>query len=358
MKKILVIALSGIGDALMFTPALSFLKKTHPSAQIDALIMFKGVKDIYERLPEINKIHYFDFLNNSKTDSIKFVMQLRKNNYDAIINVYPSNRKEYNLISLLISAHKRAGIKYLRSNFKELGFLNNVTVKEDDSVHNVEENIKLVEKLIGAKENKIEGLKIILNPDEIEFANQFVSKIKENETQLLIGFHPGCNTLKNHEKRRWEIEKFVNLGNRLIENFDAKILLFGGPDEMELKNGVVNKIKSCSAFSVDTKTFTQTAAVIKKVDLFITNDSSLMHTAAAMKRDVIAIIGPTNKNYIYPWKTNYKIASLELECSPCFFYSPTPLSCSRTDIQFKCIKELNVDTVYKKAVQMLQKQLS
>ncbi|MDX9924622.1 MAG: glycosyltransferase family 9 protein, partial [Ignavibacteriaceae bacterium] len=60
MKKILVIALSGIGDALMFTPALSFLKKTLPSSEIDALIMFKGVKDIYERLPEINTIHYFD----------------------------------------------------------------------------------------------------------------------------------------------------------------------------------------------------------------------------------------------------------------------------------------------------------
>jgi heptosyltransferase-2 len=355
MKKILVIALSGIGDALMFTPALSILKKTLPSSEIDALIMFKGVKDIYERLPEINTIHYFDFLKNSKLDSLKFVMQLRKNKYDAVINVYPSNRKEYNLISLLIGAPKRAGIEYLRSNIKELGFLNNVTVKENDSVHNVEENIELVEKLTGAKETDIPGLRVILNSEEIEFANQFVSKIKENENQLLIGFHPGCNTLKNHEKRRWEIEKFAELGNKLIEKFDAKILLFGGPDEIDLKMGVINKIKKNSAFSVDTNTFTQTAAIIEKVDLFITNDSSLMHTAAAMKRDVIAIIGPTNKNYIYPWKTNYEIASLELECSPCFFYSPRPLTCSRTDIQFKCIKELNVDTVYNKALQMLQK---
>ncbi len=355
MKKILVIALSGIGDALMFTPALSILKKTLPSSEIDALIMFKGVKDIYERLPEINTIHYFDFLKNSKLDSLKFVMQLRKNEYDAVINVYPSNRKEYNLISLLIGAPKRAGIEYLRSNIKELGFLNNIRVREDDSVHNVEENIKLVEKLTGAKETDISGLRVILNSEEIEFANQFVSKIKENENQLLIGFHPGCNTLKNHEKRRWEIEKFAELGNKLIEKFDAKILLFGGPDEIDLKMGVINKIKKDSAFSVDTNTFTQTAAIIEKVDLFITNDSSLMHTAAAMKRDVIAIIGPTNKNYIYPWKTNYEIASLELECSPCFFYSPRPLTCSRTDIQFKCIKELNVDTVYNKALQMLQK---
>ena len=47
--KILVIALSGIGDALMFTPALSALKKKYPDSEIDVLVMFKGVKDIYQR---------------------------------------------------------------------------------------------------------------------------------------------------------------------------------------------------------------------------------------------------------------------------------------------------------------------
>ena len=68
--KILIIALSGIGDALMFTPALQKLKENYPDSNIDALVMFKGVKDIYERLPEINKIHHFDFLNSSKIHSV------------------------------------------------------------------------------------------------------------------------------------------------------------------------------------------------------------------------------------------------------------------------------------------------
>src|SRR3972149_2394756 len=94
--KILVLALSGIGDALLFTPALKLLRKK----------------------------------------------------YDTSISVYPSNRIEYNIINFLIGAKKRAGIKYLRSNNRNLGFLNNIRVKENDSAHNVQTNIKLVEKLL------------------------------------------------------------------------------------------------------------------------------------------------------------------------------------------------------------------
>jgi len=43
--KILVNALSGIGDALMFTPALKLLKEAYPDSEIHALVMFKAVKD-------------------------------------------------------------------------------------------------------------------------------------------------------------------------------------------------------------------------------------------------------------------------------------------------------------------------
>jgi heptosyltransferase-2 len=71
-----------------------------------------------------------------------------------------------------------------------------------------------------------------------------------------------------------------------------------------------------------------------------------MHVASGMNLRVVAIIGPTNPAYIHPWKTEYKIVSLNLECSPCFIYSPRPLKCFRDDIKFKCIKELTVEMVY------------
>jgi heptosyltransferase-2 len=78
-----------------------------------------------------------------------------------------------------------------------------------------------------------------------------------------------------------------------------------------------------------------------------------MHVAAALKLKVVSIIGPTNINYIHPWHTEYKTVSLQLECSPCFIYSPRPLICFRDDIKFKCIKELDADMVYNAAADFL-----
>lgn len=344
-SKILIIALSGIGDALMFTPALKKLKELMPDSEIDALVMFKGAEDIYKRLPYFSKVYRFDFINSPKIDSLKFVLELR-NKYDAAINIYPSNRKEYNFINLLIGAKKRAGVNYLRKDLINLGWLNNITIKENDNLHNVEENIKLVEKLIAKEILDIPSLEFPLTKNDEQAANEFFKNYEINSNELVIGFHPGCATLKNHIKRRWEPEKFAELAVNLIKEKNAKVLIFGGPEEDELKKEIFQKINSGNSVIVKTNSLAETAAVMKRCKVFVSNDSSLMHVAAALKLNVVAIIGPTNTNYIRPWKTNHKIVSLNLDCAPCFVYSPRYLSCSRKDVQFKCIKELNADMVY------------
>ena len=343
--KILILALSGIGDALMFTPALKLMRQSFPDAQIDALTMFKSVKDMYDRNPDFNNVYYSDFLNQSAVKSLMFVLKLRKK-YDASINVYPSNRKEYNLINYFIGAKKRAGVKYLRRNAQELGFLNNVNITEDDSLHNVQENIKLAEKLFNKKFDDEPALHFPLTNNDLTFSESYLNTLHIKENDLVIGFHPGCATLKNHIKRRWEPEKFIELGKRLIEQNKAKLLIFGGPEEDELKQSICSGINSPDVFSVKTNNLPESVAVLKRCNLFVTNDSSMMHIASALQKKVVAIIGPTNPNYIHPWKTEHKIVTLNLDCAPCFVYSPRPLICFRDDVKFKCIKELNVDMVY------------
>jgi lipopolysaccharide heptosyltransferase II len=350
--KILIIALSGIGDALMFTPALKLIHKASPDAEIDALVMLKGAKDIFERNKNIRRVIHFDFLNKGVYNSLKFVLSLRKK-YDASINVYPSNRKEYNIISFLIGAKKRAGIEYLRKNSQNLGFLNNIRFFEEDSLHNVQTNIVLTEKLLDASFDEEPDLDFPLNEEDKSYAASYLNHLRIEEGDLAVGFHPGSATLKNHISRRWEPEKFAELGKKLIDEFNAKILIFGGPDENELKDSIRDRINSkpttlqaISSYAVNTENLAQTAAIMKGCKIFVTNDSSLMHIASAMQLNVVAIIGPTNPAYIYPWNTKHKIVSLGLECSPCFIYSPRPLICHRDDVKFKCIKELTVDIVY------------
>ncbi|MDR3668969.1 MAG: glycosyltransferase family 9 protein [Ignavibacteriaceae bacterium] len=343
--KILILALSGIGDALMFTPALKLLRESLPDAEIDALVMFKGAKDIYERSASLNKVIYFDFMKEGVIKSLMFINKIR-NTYDASVNVYPSNRMEYNIINFIIGAGKRAGAKYLRKDIINLGPLNNIRVTELDSMHNVQTNIHLIEKLLDKTFLEEPPLDFPLSEDDLSFAGEYLDKINLNKNDLVIGFHPGSAVLKNHSHRRWESEKFGALGQILINKLNAKILLFGGPEELELKKVIKDMIDSPDSYIVETENLPRSAAIIKRCNLFVSNDSSLMHVASAMQRKVVSIIGPTNQNFIHPWKTDYKIVTLNLECSPCFFYSPRPLICSRTDVKYKCIKELSVEMVF------------
>ncbi len=342
--KILVLALSGIGDALMFTPALKLLRQSLPTARIDALVMYKGTKEIYGQNPDLTDVIHFDFLNEGAVKSLKFVLSIRKK-YDATINVYPSNRKEYNIINFLIGAKQRAGVRYLRMDFQNLSWLNNVTVLEDDETHNVQTNIKLIEKLLNKNFAEEPAMQISLSESDKLFAKNFLKENNIYENDFVVGFHPGCATLKNHIKRRWEPDKFAGLGKKLIKENNAKILLFGGPEEEALKLSIKEKIGSENSFVIKTEKFLQSIAIMERCNVFITNDSALMHVTSALGLKVIAIIGPTNPRYIHPWKTDHKIVSLNLECAPCFFYSPKPLTCTRTDVQFKCIKELDIDLV-------------
>jgi heptosyltransferase-2 len=350
--RILILALSGIGDALMFTPALKLLRNAYPDAQIDALVMFKGVKDIYSRNGNLNNVLYYNFMKEGAVKSLFYLLKLR-GKYDAAINVYPSNRKEYNIFSFLIGARKRAAVDYIRMNRENMGFLNNVTVKEDDNLHNVEENIRMVEKLSGRTFTERPCLDFPLSESDKMFAGLFLKEKGIEEGDLVIGFHPGSATLKNHVNRRWEPEKFSELGRRLIDECGAKVLVFGGPEEDELKKRVADGIASSNAMTVSTGDLAQSAAVMKRCNLFVSNDSSLMHVAASMNLKVAAIIGPTNTNYIYPWSTEHRIISLNLECAPCFFYSPKPLTCFRTDVQYKCVREITVEMVFGEVKKML-----
>ena len=345
--KILVNALSGIGDALMFTPALSIIKKELPDAQIDAFVMFKGVKDLCESLDEIDNVYYHDMITSSKISNLRYIYDLRKNEYNISINVYPSNRKEYNIVNMLIGAPKRTAVKYRRKDSLNLGFLNNFRIEENDDLHCVEENIKQIENLLNIKVDEIPPLNFPIHEEEKQFAEEYLKRMNILDNDLVVGIHAGCSVLKNHINRRWSPENFVELISKLIERKNAKVFLFGGPDENELKVDIVSKVGSEQLINVETKNLRETAAVIQHSDLFVTNDSGLMHIAAALGCKIVPIIGPTNENYIHPWNTEYKTASLNLECAPCFYYSPKPLTCYRNDVKFKCLKELSVESVLK-----------
>jgi heptosyltransferase-2 len=352
--RILIIALSGIGDALLFTPAASLIRKNFPDAEMDALVMFNGAKEIYEQSRLFDKTIYHDFLHEPLAKSLRILLSLRKK-YDASINVYPANRKEYNVIQFIIGAKNRGAIKYLRRNFIELGFLNNVQTTENDRLHNVQENISLSEKLLNFSADEEPDLVLPLTEKDFVRTRIYFSGAGIKETDTVIGFHAGSATFKNQTKRRWEPQKFAELAKLLAEKKNAYILIFGGPEETNLKTEIQQGSGSSNVLIPPSATILESAALIKRCNAFVTNDSGMMHLASATKTPTVGIIGPTNVNYIHPWHTEYEIASLFLECSPCFVYSPRPLKCFRKDVRFKCIRELTVEMVFQRVLHLLDR---
>jgi heptosyltransferase-2 len=350
--KILINALSGNGDALMFSPSLRLLKEKIPDAQIDMLVMFKSVKEMYEHNPFLNNIYHINFLKQSKLKSVKELFSLRKNNYDVSINVYPSNRTEYNLVNSFLGAKKRLGHHYTHSDVLRLENLNNVTADEIPNRHNVLQNFDLINKLLEVDEKEVRGLEIFLSDEDKKKSEEWV---KENDLtgKTLVGFHAGSAVLKNHIHKRWDKKKFAELGNLLREKYNAKILLFGNEFDLNLE---IDEMLNGQGILASTSNYMDSIARMRFCNLFVSNDSAFLHSSAAFKIPTVGIFGYTNAQELFPWGTKHLIVRIELDCSPCFYNSPKPVQCLWTgEDEFKCMKLITVKDVFEACRILLEK---
>ncbi len=340
--KILVNALSGIGDAIMFYPALALLKKHLPGSQIDMLAMFSQVRDIFSNSHLINHIFFIDFLHQSKYKSLREVMAIRRNKYNYSINVYPSNRWEYNVLQRILGAKIRLGTRYQNYSRRNLDFFNSFLVNEVKDRHNVLQNFDYIKKIIPeAKEEELGGYKIIVDEKDKFWAENYIKNNKLNNTQL-IGFHAGSQTFKRHINKRWT--KYSGLAKKLNESFNSKIILFG--IERDVNKKIFDGNPDIS-FIPETGSISESIALMQHCRLFVTNDTALMHISAALQIPTVAIFAYTNYKELHPWKNKHIIIRRELDCSPCFFNSPKPVQCIFTGAEeFKCIKEISVDEVF------------
>jgi heptosyltransferase-2 len=356
-EKILVVALPGIGDALLSTPMIRLLREAKPNAEIHALVMFGGTRDLLLVNPNIDKVHYFDFIGSPFYEGLLFLLHLRGLDFDVSINIYPQNRWQYNLFALLAGASRRLGVRYKRRDWYHLSWLCTDTNKEDDSLHCVEENVKLLS-LLGIEydlnETTLPKLEIELTSDHTDFAGSWLREKQIEKGKLVIGFHAGTALFKNHVRRRWAPEKFAELAKRLKDELGASVLLFGGPDDIEA-NEIIKHHAGNAITEVQTSSIMDSVALMQRTNVFVSNDSSLMHIAGGLELPTVAIFGPTNETYVHPWKTKYSIVQTGIECRPCFVYSTKPLICYREnpDEHFICIRNIEVDTVFGEVCKMV-----
>ena len=368
---ILVVKLAGIGDLLLATPALNALRESYPRAQIDLLVTpdSAGLLDGWEIIDHIIVLdkYLFDHLQQVVTQPRNLLKllpiwnTLRRGHYDAVL--LPNHltlafgRIKYQLLSYATGAKWRAGLDNGHGRFL------NVHVKDEGfgAMHEAEYNMAVAESVGATIRDK--HLIVPIKDEERLQAWQLVygdSSLQDVHNPI-IAMHPGSGGYST--ARRWLPEKFAQLADTLYHDVGGQLLLVGGPEEVELHQHIMSMMHSqMPAQSLAGKGNIKVAtAVLELADLFVGNDSALMHLATAVGTPTVAIFGLTNYKAWGPYtgesgKESAKkatIVHLNLSCMPCFYSGHllgTPEGCATRD----CLTWLGVDPVAVVAKRMLR----
>jgi heptosyltransferase-2 len=352
-KRVLVFCLSGLGDAVMASPALAAMAARPDRFSLTLLTMFPMVTEYLREQSFTDDVRFVDFIKGHKAHVFRELWKLRQEQFDISVLPYPQNRIEYNGVSAFVGARQRLGYRYTKQRHRNLPILNHVVLDEDVSLHVVEENLRWAAFLLGDKPESLPTDMVFEHrAASIQQADEFLKGNGLTQASPLIGMHPSCNVLKNQQNRCWPPDHFVQFIERMGKRVpSARFLLFEGPMDAQLAGRIRQNAGSVTVARM--LPVPVVGALIHRCDLFVSNCSGLIHVAAACKVPTVGIYGPTNPAWDRPWKTPSVVVSRHLPCSPCFYYSSRPLDCP-AGLDYACVRELPVEDVERAALGLLK----
>ncbi|MEZ5651206.1 MAG: lipopolysaccharide heptosyltransferase II [Burkholderiaceae bacterium] len=141
-------------------------------------------------------------------------------------------------------------------------------------------------------------------------------KFLPDGAEPLIAFAPGA---EYGPAKRWPARHFASLAGRIHQQWPrARIMLLGAAKERDLATEIatlsgLRLLNLCGSTRLD-----EAMALIALADAMITNDSGLMHVAAALQRPVVALFGSSDPRHTPPLSADARVLWLQLDCSPCF----------------------------------------
>lgn len=137
--------------------------------------------------------------------------------------------------------------------------------------------------------------------------------------KITVGVHAGCDG--RAEIKRWELEKFIALGEMIQQQFNYDVKFYIGPAEKDSVPLLKDKFTLADNLPLE-----QVITDVSYCDYFISNDSGLAHMAGAFNIPVIILFGPTLKNELI-FASGISVQNEELECRPCFHLRrPCPIN--------------------------------
>ena len=139
--------------------------------------------------------------------------------------------------------------------------------------------------------------------------------------------------------KRWPVEHFATLARRLVADGHA-VWILGSPNDAPVANALAAALGTSFVTDLTGRTDLGTAIDLMSVaSLVVSNDSGLMHAAAAVRAPLVALFGSSSPIYTPPLSNTARIARIEIACSPCF-ERECPLG------HFRCMRDLSPELVY------------
>lgn len=324
--RILVVKVADVGDVLTATPALRSLRRTFPNAAITALTSPRCA-GLLEGTRLVDEVLAFD--KWSPALSAALALHLRARRFDAILLLHHLTTRrgiaKYAALATVVGAPVRVGLDNGRG-----WFLTHRAPDHGFGARHEVEYCNDVIALLGAPPDH-GHLEFPMTDGDRRYAGEVLPAVRP-----LVAVHPGSGSYST--ARRWPVGRYQELVQRLAVAGLSPIVV-GGPGEETL-----GRVLGAGIDLTGRTTIGQLGAVLAGCDVFIGNDSGVMHIAGAVGTPVVALFGPSNHGAWGPWDPSGRsvVLSAELPCLPCFYRGHelgTPEGCpNRT-----CLELITVD---------------
>lgn len=305
-KKILIVQTAFLGDVILTLPMIQVLKQSMPDSEIDFLCI-PATSLLLKNNPLINEIIPYNKRTSGVNGFLELIKRLRNKHYDILISPHRSIRSS--LISYFSSSKKTISF-----DTSSLGFLYNERVSYVKDIHEIQRDLKLLEPL-GIKEDKIVRPMIFISEQDKRKVDSIFYEYKIKADEKFIVIAPGSVWFT----KRFPEEKFVKLCD-LMNNMGNKIFLVGGKEDKKFSDFIANNSRNRSFINVTgSLSILESAELIRRAALIVTNDSAPLHIANAVGTNAITIYGATIPGFgFYPYGNNDVIFETNgLKCRPC-----------------------------------------
>ncbi len=337
IKKILIIKFWALGDSVVLLPAILNLKKTFPNAKIDVL-SHKRNKVVFENQPFVDNTVEFGLFNIIKS----------LGRYDLCIDAEPALNVSA-VIAFLCSRYIIGFSHGIRSR------LYNKTVLFNNKQHMVQNYLDFVRKL-GVTCNADKLIPLITTKKEKETVDMFLKTNKITKNNFVVGIVPGV--AESIKYRMWPIEKTAQFCDELVKKHNAKIIFIDSKSNKSVVEKIISLMNEKSISAVDEfgtmDKVRLSAELINRCNIVISNDSGMMHVAAAQGAKTIGLFGPNTPNLWAPYgKGNISIAAKAKGCPYLDNTNPDLIPKKLTKEQITCMDKISIEEVLR-AVERLK----